>query len=243
MKNTCVVCGAPLPKFAKRYCSEKCRKKAELERDRDKRQGRKPGGIYREFACMDCGKVVYGHIKSKRCEACQKEKDRKDRAAYIRRKKAGKARQIGSVDICPNCGEKYIVDSGKQKYCKKCAPFIVAENVRAAARARMTTDGAREKKREQRRKDNEEYTFAIKCKWCGKEFERKWNEEYCSEACRTAAFGEYQKAYIVENAEKIKKRNAARWAAQTPEEKEKANARARENYWKRKERNKGNEQD
>lgn len=35
-------------------------------------------------------------------------------------RKNGAIRKLGSIDICQNCGEKYTVQSGLQKYCPDC---------------------------------------------------------------------------------------------------------------------------
>lgn len=88
-------------------------------------------GAYRERVCMDCGATFCGFPKSKRCPDCQ-------RAVNLARKrdynKRGPVRGLGSVDSCEICGAEYVVESGRQRYCKDCAADAVRDEVRRAKR-------------------------------------------------------------------------------------------------------------
>lgn len=71
-----------------------------------------------------------GGPRARYCPECRSQRKAKTNANYRERKRVGKVREIGSVDICQNCGEKYIVNSGLQMYCKKCAPEMIKESDR-----------------------------------------------------------------------------------------------------------------
>lgn len=83
-------------------------------------------GIY-ERTCQQCGVSFQGGPRAWYCPDCRLQRKNQTTADYRNRKRAGKVREIGSIDICQNCGEKYVVNSGLQRYCKKCAPEMIKE--------------------------------------------------------------------------------------------------------------------
>lgn len=134
--RVCRVCGAALPPRHTAYCSTECARAGANHLQRVKERKPRPiSPIYRERACMDCGKVMLMHIKSKRCPDCQREATLATGRIYRQRMRRGLTRQIGSVDTCLRCGEPYTVAGGQQKYCKDCAAAAWRENDRAASRA------------------------------------------------------------------------------------------------------------
>lgn len=171
---SCKVCGAPLQGMRRCYCSAKCASQASLERRRVQIQKPRPlSPVYTERPCMDCGKVVRMHIKSKRCTACQRLANMAADRESKRRQTAGKTRKIGSLDICQRCGKEYTVTAGSQRYCPACAEAAWKENDREKAKAQMRENLKDEAYREQRnaKRRNVELQTAIRtCVICGKEF-------------------------------------------------------------------------
>lgn len=86
-------------------------------------------GFYKRI-CRQCGISFQGGPRAGYCPECRLQRKAETTANYRERKRAGKVREIGSIDICQNCGEKYIVNSGLQMYCKKCAPEMIKESDR-----------------------------------------------------------------------------------------------------------------
>lgn len=71
--------------------------------------------------CQTCGAVFSGGPRAWYCPECRAERKAAAKKAYNARKRVGNVREIGSVDICQKCGEKYIVTGSIQKYCANCA--------------------------------------------------------------------------------------------------------------------------
>ena len=146
------------------------------------------GNLYRDKPCIDCGKVVRMHIKSKRCKDCQRKADAMHNAEHRRAKVAGRTRLIGSQSVCEACGKKYIVNGGKQRYCPDCAPDAVSKNIRREACARYaraySTQEAKDQRSERRRRP---WQGERVCKQCGASFSPQYpRQACCSEACQIA---------------------------------------------------------
>lgn len=73
-----------------------------------------------ERICRECGVTFQGGPRAWYCPECRKRRER-ERA---RKRSKDPARKLGSTDLCENCGAEYIVQSGLQKYCKKCKPIM-----------------------------------------------------------------------------------------------------------------------
>lgn len=191
--RVCVVCGKPLTGRQKRYCSEECRTKAASIRALENyKPVRGRQGLYREQICIDCGKPFYGHIKQKRCRVCREEHTRRLHRESSRRARLGKTRKIGSTDICEMCGKPYIVTCSLQRYCKKCAPIAVAENIRAKARERVAEYYKDETHREEKAEARRIKVLDIKaCDICGLVFVPHGNQKYCSRECSQEARERY----------------------------------------------------
>ena len=74
------------------------------------------------FKCKDCGNefsTTANHALY--CKDCAR-KRQFERAKIYREKKKNlqPTRAIGSMDICPDCGQEYMVKSGSQKVCENC---------------------------------------------------------------------------------------------------------------------------
>lgn len=185
-ERRCIICGNMIPVGNSIYCSEECHVENERRRDRERRSWRENrSGIYRYFACADCGKTVYGHIKSTRCKECQAARDRITAAQSRERKKRGHTRKLGSIDLCQHCGKPYVVNGGAQKYCKACAEFAVKQNISKKKREQGKDPEIRTRKRENRREDAKHYKHIGICAYCGKEFTRtKERRLLCSDECK-----------------------------------------------------------
>lgn len=132
--------------------------------------------VFRERVCIDCGTVFMGYPKSKRCPLCRSNNNKR-RNMEIRR--TGPQRALGSTDICANCGAEYIVESGLQRYCKKCAPEAVRKNINARKREYMA---GRAEKDALQKAENRRYNKI--CLVCGKVFDADTPTVTCSPACK-----------------------------------------------------------
>lgn len=114
MPKKCHICGAPLQGRQRCYCSPACSAEAAKLRQRvQDKKPRPPSPVYTERPCIDCGRVLLMHIKSKRCPECQHAANlRHDRDAK-RRQSSGNALKLATVDLCERCGEPYRVTGGK----------------------------------------------------------------------------------------------------------------------------------
>lgn len=195
--RVCAVCGKALTGRQKRYCGEECRMKAaSIWALENYKPVRGKQGLYREQICINCGKPYYGHIKQKRCNTCREEHKRHLLQEYKRMEKLGKTRKIGSTDTCEMCGKPYIVMSGMQRYCKKCAPIAVAENIRSKARERTAKYYKDETHREEKAESRRLKVFDIKsCDICGLVFVPHGNQEYCSKKCSDEALKRWNRTY------------------------------------------------
>ena len=204
--RVCVVCGKYLPKGRAAYCSDECRAESARRRARQNRAWREnKSSVYWEFVCPDCGKIVYGHIKNKRCPDCQVAHNKILRAQYRERQKRGHCRTIGSMDLCQNCGKPYIVEGGMQKYCKICAPVMVKKHDRERKLGRPATEAQRK-----RRKEDAAHNPRIGiCTFCGKEFVRtKGHRTLCSDECKKKANAAAARQYEKNRRERKKEEDA-----------------------------------
>lgn len=198
--------------------------------------------VYRDKACVDCGRVVRMHIKSKRCKACQEVADKIHNAEHRRAKTRGHTRAIGATSTCTVCGELYTVNSGMQKYCPACAPAATkAADSRATLawiQAAYEADPQRREAKNAKRRTN--WADAPrKCEVCGALFLPPTpTRKTCGETCQKQHKRQQQRQYD-------KKRNKERYQARKaafdalPEEtrrekQDEINRKARENYQKRK---------
>ena len=111
----CSRCGASIPDATKdtALCPE-CRAQAKRE------------SVVRPRACRTCGKVFPGGPRAWYCPECRAERKRE---ADRRQRERGRARKLGSIQICERCGKPYPLTGGRQRYCPDCAPDAVREAV------------------------------------------------------------------------------------------------------------------
>ena len=130
----------------------------------------------RPRVCRECGITFPGGPRAWYCPACRIDRRREqDRL----RRKAGTARPLGSIDICPICGGEYTVTNGLQRYCPACAPGAIRASDRAQGRAWYATNGDPD----QRRKVRQDHTAKLRCVICGKAFIPRDKSVTCSPAC------------------------------------------------------------
>lgn len=101
----------------------------------------KRASVIRPRTCRACGVTFDGGPRAWYCPDCRKARSKQTNTAH---KRKGAARPLGSMDICQKCGVQYIVQGGRQKYCKACAADAIAETVRehkrSTQRARCQSD-------------------------------------------------------------------------------------------------------
>lgn len=71
--------------------------------------------------CRACGIVFPGGPRAWYCPDCRLERRREADKKSKQRKAAGRARSIGSTDLCEICGKPYTVNGSLQRYCPNCA--------------------------------------------------------------------------------------------------------------------------
>lgn len=191
----CPICGLPVPKGRLIYCSDDCMDEAERRKEHSRKGQIERCPPFRMLTCPVCGKVSERPIKSKLCEACQREKDKANNAAYRARAKAGTSRRLGESYPCLSCGELYTLTSGKQRYCPRCAAAETKKNIRAHHRAYNA----------QKREENPSYFINLNkarlpkdtiriCPVCGNSFAASFHHRiYCSDECRQKKKSENQK--------------------------------------------------
>lgn len=191
----CPICGLPVPKGRLVYCSDACMDEAERRKEHSRKGQKDRHPPFRLLICPVCGKVSERPIKSKLCEACQREKDKANNAAYRARARAGTSRRLGESYPCLSCGELYTLTSGKQRYCPRCAAAETTKNIRACSRAYNA------KKREEdpnyfinlNKARPPKDTIRI-CPVCGNSFAASFHHRiYCSDECRQKKKSENQK--------------------------------------------------
>lgn len=196
--------------------------------------------VIRTRTCSVCGIQFPGGPSAKYCPDCRKERERERNHKYKQRRREGRSRKLGSTDLCEVCGKEYTVTAGLQKYCPDCA----AEAIAAKDRIKSREWNAANIDYDKRREDRQKATAFLKCVICGTEFQPDGGAPItCSPECSAALQKKNTADYQKRNREKVnenaRKRLTAKISAMSPEElkeyREKTNARNRENYKKRKE--------
>ena len=187
----CEYCGKPLAGQREAFCSEACRDAAYAA---DARRANRALGRFRgshneprDKVCVDCGAHYLGYPRSMRCPVCRAEAESKALREYRERKRAGKARAVGSTDLCEVCGKPYTVNSGLQRMCEACSK--ARNNARALAYYHETKDENRERRHVLRAGTTAQAAKmrTKRCPTCGKDFTPDaMHRVYCSDACAAA---------------------------------------------------------
>lgn len=191
--------------------------------------------VVKDRTCRQCGAVFQGGPRAWYCPSCRSERQREQNR---RHKAKGPDRLLGSTDICTVCGKPYVVNSGGQKYCPDCAYEAVRAVDRPASRAWNEQNATPEYRRALRDK----HITPRKCVICGTEFRPRDSSLTCSPECsadlKKRRSRDYEMDHRAEITDRKKQRSKERLEAMTPEElaayREGVNARARDNYSKRK---------
>ena len=201
------------------YLCPECSRQAKLD------------SVCRERVCIDCGAAFIGYPKSKRCQDCQAAVNRERQRMN---KRAGPKRPLGSTDLCEACGAEYVVESGRQRYCKKCAKDVTANNIRAAKRIYQSEYSTPE--RLAQKEANRSYNKV--CPVCGNTFDTGRPDVYCSDECRKSVLRQLDRSAPSHQPEARKAALKAKLSAMSADElkayRDAVNAKARENYAKRK---------
>lgn len=199
----CKICSVPLPAGRRSYCCDACARESNKLAQRVQQKKPRPlSPVYSVRPCMDCGKLLRMHIKSKRCPECQRAADRANNLRHLRNVRSGSSRKLGSTDLCARCGQPYVVNSGLQRYCPACAPQAWRDNDRATSRAQALEklrDPSFCAARNAARRSDYKATPRI-CKVCGAEFlPHAPRQKTCSEACARANRAAWYRAYYHRN--------------------------------------------
>jgi hypothetical protein len=78
--------------------------------------------ILKEFICQQCGNIFNSTAnRASFCPDCRKIRQNERSKAYRHKIEKGlMTRTIGEKEICPECGQPYILKSGSQKVCENC---------------------------------------------------------------------------------------------------------------------------
>lgn len=192
--------------------------------------------VIRIRTCQICGREFPGMPASKYCPQCSEDRKRERSAQH---RKNGARRPLGSIDQCAVCGKDYVVTGGIQKYCPDCAH----EAIRQKDRIKSKAWNAENIDPEQRNADRHAARAQIPCRVCGRLFVPSHTAVTCSPQCaaeyRRTTKSAYDKANKDAFNQRKRKQAQEKIAAMTPEEyrayRATVNARARENYRKKKE--------
>lgn len=129
--------------------------------------------------CKQCGISFTGGPRAYYCPNCRVERTKTTNRDYKARKKNGNVREIGSIDICNMCGEKYTVNGGLQRFCTNCQKLHSMEYDRNTGLKyyHLYKDQLNPIRNLRRR------IGPVKCYWCGKEFESHNTKLTCSPEC------------------------------------------------------------
>lgn len=187
----CEYCGKPLAGQREAFCSDECR---DAQYAADARLANKALGRFRgshneprDKVCVDCGAHYLGYPRSMRCPVCRAEAESKALREYRERKRAGKARAVGSTDLCEVCGKPYTVNSGLQRMCEACSK--ARNNARALAYYHESKAENRERRHALRAGTTAQAAKmrTKRCPTCGKDFTPDARHRvYCSDACAAA---------------------------------------------------------
>lgn len=160
-KRACRVCGKPFYGGTDCYYCPECAREKKLDT------------VVQIRNCQDCGIEFFGGPRAKRCPDC---------AYYAKNHYERKPtmRPLGSIDKCVVCGEKYIVVSGRQKYCSDaCQRKGVLEWQREHKKGYHKASGQDIKKQERRAGKKKT------CVYCLRMFTTHTPSNLCSDYCRT----------------------------------------------------------
>ena len=143
-----------------------------------------------ERTCQRCGGSFKGGPRAWYCPKCRSIRKAQTTAEYRQRKHTGNVRAIGSTDICHDCGGKYTVKNGLQKYCEKCAPAMIkaidrTQGLEYYKKNKSTINPARNAARR-----SEKY-----CEICGTKISAAGGRKWCKKCGKQAKAELYKEFY------------------------------------------------
>lgn len=199
---------------------------------------RRKHDVMRDRKCRTCNATFRGGPRAWYCPACRAERRRAADRQSKQRRAAGKARRIGSTARCEHCGQEYAVAGSLQRYCKLCADDLTRARKLELTRAWNAAHATPERRREERRA----HAADIPCAVCGKAFVPRHSAVTCSPECAAELSRIRFRAWEGRNRQARRAYQVRRYrdliTALSPEQlralRDKINARARENYLQRK---------
>lgn len=163
-KRSCANCGKSFYGTGDNYYCPECAKKKKLDT------------VIKIRKCQDCGMEFMGGPRAKRCPQCS---DEAKKEAQKRFRKTGTKRPLGSIDICEMCGNKYVVTSGRQKYCSDECQHIALLEWQRDRKSEYNKRTRQDEKKKEARKNVKKI-----CLYCLREFSSSTSTNLCSDYCR-----------------------------------------------------------
>lgn len=144
-----------------------------------------PGTTLMPQVCTICGAKYMGGPSALYCPSCREIKRREYERETRARQRAGRAIVLGeTVGICEKCGEKFVYQGPRQKYCKKCADEAIRENDRIKGRGNLRRTIEKHGQRYADERNAARRVLPKHCKICGVSLAgMQSNREYCDD-CR-----------------------------------------------------------
>ena len=144
-----------------------------------------PGTTLMPQVCTICGAKYMGGPSALYCPSCREIKRREYERESRARQRAGRAVVLGeTVGICEKCGEKFVYQGPRQKYCKKCADEAIRENDRIKGRGNLRRTIEKHGQRYADERNAARRVLPKHCKICGVSLAgMQSNREYCDD-CR-----------------------------------------------------------
>lgn len=144
-----------------------------------------PGTTMMPQICTICGAKYMGGPSALYCPSCREEKRKEYERETRARQRAGRAIVLGeTVGICEKCGEKFVYQGARQKYCKKCADEAIRENDRIKGRGNLRRTIEKHGQRYADERNAARRVLPKHCKICGVSLAgMQPNREYCDD-CR-----------------------------------------------------------
>lgn len=139
-------------------------------------QSARKNNVVRDRICIDCGITFTGGPRARRCPECRHVAMLE---ASRRSRQRGTIRPLGSVDVCPVCGQEYIVVSGRQKYCSDDCQRTAVLAWQRERKREYNTDQRVEQARKMRRAERQKA-----CAYCLRPFWSASSTNFCSDYCR-----------------------------------------------------------
>ena len=139
-------------------------------------QSARKNNVVRDRICIDCGITFTGGPRAHRCPECRHVAMLE---ASRRSRQRGTIRPLGSVDVCPVCGQEYIVVSGRQKYCSDDCQHTAVLAWQRERKKEYNTDQRIEQARKIRRTERQKV-----CAYCLRPFWSETASNLCSDYCR-----------------------------------------------------------